>query len=407
MNPRLRVTVGKQRGQEYEVPPQEEKASVILGRGTFCEIRLLDMQLSRRHCRFTFDGENLFVEDMGSKNGTRVNSETISERTMLEEGDEISVGSTSLVVQKMDSSPELERVSDHPSRTAEREELASQVRHLEGRDFADLAVKEKLHEGDICVTYRAVEKHSGNVCALRIIKPDARISLEHRNRFIRGAKYAAQLHHPNILRVFKGAKHLSAFYVVTEYFKGVNLQATVQEEGALEVDRAVEITGQLLAAVGEAYDQGLVLRAVRPHDVLVGSDLTAKLINFELVKPFPTEEEKQVTRIVDGRVNIQPAFAAPELIVYPVMADQRADLFGVGACLYFMITGNAPFYDAIPRDSVTRVFERHFEDPRDFRDDLPDELVELINKSLAEQPHDRYQTPEEMREDMEKLRSTV
>ena len=80
MNPRLRVEVGRQADFEYEIPPTAEEEAVWLGRGAFCKIRITDMQLSRRHCQFTFEDAQLFVEDLNSRNGVKVNNMRVTEK---------------------------------------------------------------------------------------------------------------------------------------------------------------------------------------------------------------------------------------------------------------------------------------------------------------------------------------
>jgi len=408
MNPRVRVEVGKQRGAEYEIPSQDEKESVVLGRGTFCDIKLFDMQLSRRHCQFINDGRSLYVEDLGSKNGTHVNAERITGRKELEDGDRITVGSCALVVENVAALRRPERAAKWPGMKTEQERLAEEMRSLEGKELGTVNVEEKIHEGEISLVYKGREMESGHVCAVKLIKPDAQVPIERRNRFIRGAKYAAQFHHPHMVRVYKGARHRDVFYVVMEFAEGESLTKLVEDSGgALELKDTLAITAQILSAIQAAYGRGLVLRSVRPENILIGENLNVKIIDFELIKPVPTEEEKQVTRIVDGNINVDPSFAAPELIAYPVVADQRADVFGAGACLYFMLTGSAPFSGSLPPDQITRVFFRQMQEPKTLNPNIPEPVVQIMQKAMAEQPHDRYQNAQEMLDDLEKAQSSL
>ena len=407
MNPRLRIEIGKQRGQEYEVPPQDEKESVVLGRGTFCDIRVPDMQLSRRHCQLVNDGRHLYVEDLGSKNGTEVNGRRITERTELEDGDTINVGTCALIVENVAASRGLDRTVKWPGMVTEADVLAEEVGTLEGREFAGVSVEEKIHESEVAILYKGRDQQSGQVCALKLIKPDAAVSIEQKNRLIRGAKYASQFHHPHLVRVFRGGKLREVPYVVMEYVEGKDLVQLVRDSGgSLEVQDALQISSQILSALQAAYGKGLAVRAIRPDNIMVGANLNAKITGFELVKPVPTEEEKQVTRIVDGKIDVDPAFAAPELIAYPVVADQRADVFGAGACLYFMLTGCAPFPEGVGKGKVAAVFFRQMPDPRNINPDIPEPVVEIMHKAMAEQPHDRYQTAREMLEDVERAQSS-
>jgi len=92
MNPRLVVEIGDSPGTQFEIPPVDETGPTILGRSSICAIRLPDPKLSRQHCRFTFDGERLLVEDLNSKNGTQVNGPLIQGITELHDGDRVEVG---------------------------------------------------------------------------------------------------------------------------------------------------------------------------------------------------------------------------------------------------------------------------------------------------------------------------
>jgi len=408
MNPRVRIEIGRQRGQEYEIPPQDEKESVVLGRGTFCDIRIFDMQLSRRHCQFINDGTHLYVEDLGSKNGTMVNGKRIEKRTELEDGDTINVGTSALIVENVMASRGLDRTVKWPGMRTEADRLAAQASNLEGKEFAGVDVEQKIHESPTAIVYKGRLRENGQVCALKLIRPDAPVSIEQKNRFIRGAKYAAQFHHPHVVRVYRGGKLGELYYVIVEYVEGQNLPQLVKESGgALDLQDALHITAQILSALQAAYGKGLVIRSVRPDNIMVGENLNAKITDFELVKPVPTEEEKQVTRIVDGNINVDPSYAAPELIAYPVVADQRADVFGAGTCLYFMLTGSAPFPESIGPDKISTVFFRQMRDPRNINPDIPQSVMDILNKAMAEQPHDRYQTAQEMLEDVEQAQSST
>ena len=207
MKPRLRVEIGTQRGQVFEIPPQQEKESILLGRGAFCDVRINDMQVSTKHCQFINEGSHLYVEDLGSKNGTRVNAQPIKGKVELEDGDTVNVGTCALIVEGVAASRGLRRTVRWPGAKSAAEQLAERILNLEGKEFAGVRVQQKTRQSDSAVLYRGIDSESGQPCALKILRPDADVEMERRNRMLRGAKYASQFHHPHMIRLLRGGKH--------------------------------------------------------------------------------------------------------------------------------------------------------------------------------------------------------
>lgn len=400
MNPRLRVEVGRQANFEYEVPSSEEEEAVWLGRGGFCQMQISDPQLSRRHCQFSYVDGHLYVEDMDSKNGTRVNGELIEERVELEDGDTVTVGGHQLRVvfpaPEPAALPELDALG-----TSDREQEAYEaVAALEGEELAGYELGEIFFNGDTSVIFHAKDVQKGRPAAVKLLKPLAEVTIEDKNRFIRGAKHSASLHHPNFVRVLKGGREGEWFYVAMEYVAGRNLHDIVEQKGEpLQLDTAVKIVRQMLSALQHAYESDLVFRAVRPDNVIIAEGLEVKLTDFDLVKPLTGRQEAQVTRVMDGSVRVDPEFAAPELIAYPVVADQKADVFGAGATLYYMLCAEAPFGRHLPADKASSAFDRSFRPPDAINPAVPQAICDIILKSLAD--YERYNTPQEMLEALE------
>ncbi len=395
MNPRLRVEVGRQANFEYEIPPVEEEEAVWLGRGAFCKIRMSDTQLSRRHCQFTYDGGVLYVEDLGSRNGTRVNGQLIEGRVELEEGDSIVVGGHELrVIMPRPSSSATIELEELGTADAEAEADES-MQALVGKELAGYQLQEILFKGDTCCIYKGRDAGSERTAAVKVLKPLARISVEDQNRFIRGAKHSASLRHPCFVQVYKGGRSEDWHFIAMEYVRGKSLEEVVRAKGGpLEVRTALKILRQVLAALQYAYEHEIVFRAVRPDNILLGEGLKVKMTDYDLVKPLTGRQEAQVTRVMDGTLTVDPAFSAPELIAYPVVADQKADIFGAGAVLYYMLTGKAPFESNLPANKPTSAFDRALEDPRRLNPAVPESLCAVMRQAMSD--YERFNSPQEM-----------
>ncbi len=396
MNPRLRVEVGRQANFEYEIPPSEEESAVWLGRGAFCKIRISDPQLSRRHCQFSFENGQLYVEDLESRNGTKLNGELVRGKCPLKHGDHVTVGSHELVVdfpREGRGRVELAELGTHE----EEDEAFQQVARLKGTEMAGFALDEIIFNGETSVVFKAEMASKDALAAVKVLKPLEKVTVEDRNRFIRGAKHSAMLRHPNFVRVLKGGKWEGWFFVAMEFVDGRNLEDLVDRKGSpLDVPVALKITDQVLDALEYAYEQELVFRAVRPDNIIVKRDMTVKLTDFDLVKPLSGRQDAQVTRVMDGSLSVDPSYAAPELIAYPVVADQKADIFGAGAVMFYMLCGRAPFGKALPADKTSSAFDRVVPDPCEINEAVPELVASVMQQSMSE--YERYGTPQEMRD---------
>ena len=395
MNPRLRVEVGRQANFEYEIPPIEEEEAVWLGRGAFCKIRMADTQLSRRHCQFTFENGVLFVEDLGSRNGTRVNGAMIEGKVELKDGDSVICGSHELrvVMPKQTSSANVELAE--LGTQDEETEANKRMQELVGKEFAGYQLQEIVFNGPTCVVYKGRDVATERTVAVKVLKPLSRVTVEDQNRFIRGAKHSASLRHPGFVQVFKGGRQEQWHFIAMEYVRGRSLAEVVRiKDGPLEVRTALKIISQVLQALQYAYEQDIVFRAVRPDNVIVGEGLKVKLTDYDLVKPLTGRQEAQVTRVMDGSLTVDPSFAAPELIAYPVVADQKADIFGAGAVLYFMLTAKAPFGAHLPANKPTSAFDRVLQDPHSLNPAVPQSLCDIMRQAMSD--YERYNTPQDM-----------
>lgn len=397
MNPRLRVDVGRQVGFEFEIPPKEEAEAVWLGRGAFCQIRLADNQLSRRHCQFTFDGKVIEVEDLGSRNGTRVNDELVQGKLELHDGDRVTTGGHELVVVYPVASADRKGVLSELGEQEEEEEAFQELAQQVGKEFAGYMLEKVIFNGTASLIFRARELQTRTPLALKVLKRLSKVTVEDQNRFLRGAKHSAVLRHDNFVRVYKGGRVGDWFYIAMEYAPGRNLQEIVEHKGGpLEVKTALRIADQILDALQYAHEQDIVFRATRPDNVIVCEGMTVKLTDFDLVKPLAGRHEAQVTRVMDGSLKVDPAFAAPELIAYPVVADQKADVFGAAAVLYYMLCAKAPFGHLLPADKLTKAFDRVAEEPREINPDVPEAVCAVLKQAMSD--YDRYNTPGAMRE---------
>ncbi|MGB8342616.1 MAG: serine/threonine-protein kinase [Chthoniobacterales bacterium] len=208
----------------------------------------------------------------------------------------------------------------------------------------------ELGRGAMGVTYRAIDRSLQRTVALKIIAADfAARGSEARERFVREARAAAALRHPNVATAYQfGIEEETgqSFYAM-ELVEGETLEERVRRSGPLDVRSVVEIALQVTAALGEAEKRGLVHRDLKPSNIMIASGeeaerLTVKVIDFGLAKAWAEAPEARMLTH-NGFVGT-PAFASPEqLRSAPV--DVRSDIYSLGATLWYLLTGRTPFGD--------------------------------------------------------------
>jgi serine/threonine-protein kinase len=243
--------------------------------------------------------------------------------------------------------------------------------------------------------YRAEQSALGRTVAVKIIHPHLLSDENSALRFITEARAASQLNHPNSIAVFDfGRTDDGQPYLVMEFLRGKDLARVAYEEGPLVFSRIVDVLRQTLAALSEAHDLGIVHRDLKPENIILeplrrGGDFV-KVVDFGLAKLRADAQAPSVTS--PGIVCGTPDYMAPEQGRGDPI-DGRSDLYAMGVILFQLLTGRLPF----EADSPTQVVMMHMTipvpDPRQVAPErnIPEPLVQVVNKALAKDAKKRYQ----------------
>jgi serine/threonine-protein kinase len=265
----------------------------------------------------------------------------------------------------------------------------------EAKKLGQYQLGEKLGEGGMGEVYMAEHQLLKRPCALKLIKPDVNTNPLALARFEREVQSAAMLSHPNTIEIFDyGHSNDGTFYYVMEYLPGLSVTDLVRKSGPLPPGRVVYLARQVCGALAEAHRFGLVHRDLKPANILVailgGKCDVAKVLDFGLVKLTANPDAPQLT--ADYTVSGTPQFMSPEQATANRDLDGRADLYSLGAILYFMLTGRPPFEGSSP----TELMISHARDlavpPSQYRGDLPPDLEAVVMRCLAKKPDERYQS---------------
>lgn len=214
-------------------------------------------------------------------------------------------------------------------------------------------------------------------------------------RFHREAQAAASLDHRNIVRAYDVDNDGMIHYLVMEYVEGRDLQAMVKQDGPLDYADAAEYIRQAAEGLAHAHGAGLIHRDVKPANLLVDQRNVVKVLDLGLAR-FTDEDRASLTVAYDENVLGTADYLAPEQALDSHGVDARADMYGLGCSLYYLLTGHPPFPDGtLPQ----RLMMHQKQAPPSVyldRPDAPPTLVDICTKMMAKKPADRYQSMAEV-----------
>ncbi|MCR9200557.1 MAG: serine/threonine protein kinase [Planctomycetaceae bacterium] len=250
--------------------------------------------------------------------------------------------------------------------------------------------------GDV---YRATHRLMERTVALKVIRRDLMTRQEAVDRFHREVKAAARLTHPNIVTAHDAEQAGSVHFMVMEHVDGIHLADSVVLDGVMPIADVCCCIQQVATGLQHAFEQGMVHRDIKPHNLMRTSDGTIKILDFGLASLSPMSLMDVETPPVRsdltsvGSVMGTPDFIAPEQARDARAADIRSDIYSLGATAWFLLSGQAPFADRSLQQKLAGHSERPSQPLRQLRGDIPAQLEAVVTKMMAADPADRYQTP--------------
>src|SRR5271165_225643 len=253
----------------------------------------------------------------------------------------------------------------------------------------------ELGRGAMGVTYKALDVDLHCPVTLKVISEKYLGDESARLRFLREARAAASVRHPNVASVFHLGKTGSSYFYAMEFVEGETLENLIKRSGRLEVNLALEIALQVSAGLAAIHNQKLVHRDIKPSNIMVsleeGGAVTAKIIDLGLAKPAP-DAPAQAAISTPGVFAGTPEFASPEQFA-GVAVDIRSDLYSLGVVLWKMVTGHVVFKGS-PADLMHQ--HLHASLPLDLLGAVPQPVVILLEVLLEKDPGRRFQNPVEL-----------
>ncbi len=255
-------------------------------------------------------------------------------------------------------------------------------------------VLERLGAGSTAGVYLCEHQLVRRKVALKVLPParaEDPVGLE---RFYREARAGAAMYHPNVVQAYDIYQDDKLHFLVTEYVDGNTLEEVVLRDGPLEWGRAAHSIRQAALGLQHVHEMGVVHRDVRPGNLLMDRQGVVKVFDFGLAAFLPEDREASFTAgfVGPGPAGGAPDYLAPEQTLNYPRVDHRADVYGLGVTLYFCLTARPPFPEGTVAQKLTWLQTRQPTPLRTLRPEVPEGLAAVVEKMMARDPAQRYQT---------------
>lgn len=275
-----------------------------------------------------------------------------------------------------------------------------------GQRIQRYQVVEKIGAGGMGEVFLAMDTELERRVALKVL-PEIYAGDETRvSRFIREAKAASALNHPNIITIYEILNFEGSYLIATEFIEGETLRSR-QRRAPLSLPEVIDVASQVSAALSAAHSAGIIHRDIKPENIMLRADGLVKVLDFGLAK---LSEKQSVdarntaetrTAVTDpGIVMGTVSYMSPEQVRSVTDIDSRADIWSLGVVIYETVSGSLPFAGGTTSDVIASILKS---DPHRLPGGYPPELERIVSKTLRKERPDRYQTTGELILDLKNL----
>ena len=425
MQVNLKVTAGPYQGRIFSFAQHD---TFLIGRNPEAHLCLPDDRyFSRNHCLLEMNPPHSFVRDLNSTNGTFVNGQRVKDAP-LKNGDRVQCGETILVVEvttvdldetthdaSLPKRPVLVMVEclncgrreqaqasapdEHLTFLCEdcRIELKRSPQAIPGYDMVKL-----LGRGGMGTVMLGREQRTGRAVAIKTLLPEFAVSDKAMRRFMREIDVAAALKHKNIVEFIDRGTHNGVVYLVTEFVEGADASKLAETHGGrLKYEDGISIIAQALDALSFAHERGYIHRDFKDQNILVAGhspNLVAKLTDFGLAKSFTHSGMSGVT--MAGEMAGTLAYMPPEQLRNFRDVKPQSDIYAVGMTAYSLLTGGLALdlsKNSSVNETIRAIFEQAAVPLRQRAAHIPQPVCDIIDRALAKDPAQRWQSAGAMR----------
>lgn len=264
-----------------------------------------------------------------------------------------------------------------------------------GRKLADrYELLERIGGGGMAVVYKAKDALLDRLVAVKILRPQYALDDNFVHRFRREAQAAAKLSHPNVVSIFDVGVVEDIHYIVMEFVEGTTLKEYINKYAPLDSREAVEITKQIAEALDHAHQHKIIHRDIKPHNILIGRNNRVKVTDFGIARAVSSSTITHTGSVI-GSVH----YFSPEQ-ARGAVTGEKSDIYSLGIVLYEMVTGTLPFSGDSPISIALMHVQEAYTEPRQINPAIPQSVENIILRSLAKDPLQRYASAAELIADL-------
>ena len=271
-----------------------------------------------------------------------------------------------------------------------------------GRTLGQYQILEKLGEGGMGTVYRAHDPRLERSLAIKVLRADRVADADRRKRFVREARSASALNHPNIITIYEIGQAKGADFIAMELVQGQTLDQLIGTQG-LTVQETLRYGVQMADALARAHAAGIIHRDLKPANLMVTDDGRVKILDFGLAKLMERSDAARPSQTLDTEAGVllgTVSYMSPEQAEgRPI--DPRSDIFSFGTVLYEMLTGKCAFPGDTPTAALAAVLMREPQPLREILPALPTEVASIVTSCLAKEPDRRFQQMADVKSQLE------
>ena len=264
-----------------------------------------------------------------------------------------------------------------------------------GSTFANrYQIIEELGRGGMGTVYKVLDKEVKEKIALKVLKPEISFDLKIIERFRNELKIARKISQPNVCRMYDLMKESGTYFITMEYVSGEDLKSTILRLGQISMGKALIIAKQICSGLAAAHQLGTVHRDLKPHNIMIDRAGNVRIMDFGIAR---SAKSRGLTE--DGAIIGTPEYMSPEQALGDEV-DIRSDIYSLGVVLFELVTGKVPFEGSTAVSVAMKQKTELPPEPMSINDQIPEEFNHLILKCLEKEPKKRYQSVDEVLEEI-------